>query len=158
MEMDKEFQGMEDAQMNKYLVFSIGEENYGMQIRNVIEIIGIQQITKVPELPDYVKGIINLRGKVISIMDARIRFKKEERDYDDRTCIIVIDIDGNSFGLIVDSVSEVARVEEKDIAPPPMIINKDDTVEAFIEGVAKVENEIWLIIDGMRLLNHSMLS
>jgi len=81
----------EDTLKGKYLIFSMGKEQYGMEIRYITEIIGIQPITEVPEMPDYVKGITNLRGKIIPVMDARLRFRKETREYDDRTCIIVID-------------------------------------------------------------------
>jgi purine-binding chemotaxis protein CheW len=157
LELEKEILENEDTLKNKYLIFSIGEESYGIRIKYVIEIISIAEITKVPDLPEYVKGIINLRGKIISVMDVRLRFKKEEKEYDDRTCIIVIDIDGISFGLIVDNVKEVASIEENNIAPPPTIISQGDITSGFIEGIGKVENDIWLFIDCMKLLNHSSL-
>jgi purine-binding chemotaxis protein CheW len=137
---------------NKYLIFSIGEERYGIRIQYVIEIIGIEDVTKVPDVPDYVKGIINLRGKVISVMDARLRFKKEEKLYDNRTCIIVINIDSITFGLIVDSVKEVASVDETDISPPPAVNRQGDSSGGYIEGIGKVDNDIWLFIDCKKLL------
>lgn len=152
MEPDKEIVENEDALKNKYLIFSIGEERYGIRIQYVIEIIGIEEVTKVPEVPDYVKGIINLRGKVISVMDARLRFKKDEKPYDDRTCIIVINIDSITFGLIVDSVKEVTSVDEADISPPPAVNRQGDGSGGFIEGIGKVENDIWLFIDCKKLL------
>ncbi|HVI39226.1 MAG TPA: chemotaxis protein CheW [Anaerovoracaceae bacterium] len=155
MEVDKELFGNEDTQKNKYLIFSIGNESYGIRIKYVIEIISIVKITRVPGLPNYVKGIINLRGKIISIMDVRQRFKKEEKEYDDRTCIIVMDIDGNSFGLIVDIVKEVASIDESNITPPPKIINQEDIAIGFIEGIGKMENDNLLFIDCMKLLNYS---
>jgi purine-binding chemotaxis protein CheW len=155
LELDKELLENEDALKNKYLIFSVGEENYGISIRYVIEIIGIGEITKVPELPGYVKGILNLRGKIITVMDARLRFKKEERGYDDRTCIIVINIESITFGLIVDSVKEVASINESDISPPPTINKQDDGAGGFIEGIGKVENDIWLLINCMMLLTNS---
>lgn len=155
MEIDKEALENEDTLRNKYLIFSVGEESYGIRIQYVIEIISIEEITKVPDLPDFIKGIINLRGKIISVMDARLRFKKQEKEYDDRTCIIVIDIDGLSFGLIVDSVKEVASIDESNIAPPPTVNKLEADSSGFIEGIGKVENDIWLFIDCMKLLVNS---
>ncbi|MEL7654413.1 MAG: chemotaxis protein CheW, partial [Bacillota bacterium] len=145
---------IDDTLKDKYLIFSIGDESYGIPIRYVIEIINIVEITKVPEQPRYVKGIINLRGKVISVMDVRLRFKKEEKKYDDRTCIIVIDIDEVSFGLIVDNVKEVVSIEQNNIAPPPAISNNEDNEGGFIEWIGKVENDIWLLIDCKKLLKN----
>jgi purine-binding chemotaxis protein CheW len=147
----------EDTQKDKYLIFSIGDESYGIPIQYVIEIIGIEEITQIPELPIYVKGIINLRGKIIPVMDVRLRFKKEEKEYDDRTCIIVIEIDGISFGLIVDNVKEVASIDEKNIAPPPNISSAEDFTNGFIEAIGKVENDIWLFIDCRKLLYNNEL-
>jgi len=89
----------EDTQKGKYLTFIIGKEVYGIEIKYVMEIIGMQQITEVPELPEYIKGIINLRGKIIPVLDVRLRFKKEPMEYNDRTCIIVVDIKDVSVGL-----------------------------------------------------------
>ena len=109
----------EDTQKDRYLTFSLGKESYGVEVRYVIEIIGIQSITEVPEMPGYVRGIINLRGKIIPVMDVRLRFKKEPKEYNDRTCIVVIDIKGVSIGLIVDSVSEVITIPEQDVVDPP---------------------------------------
>lgn len=152
MELDKGFAENEDTLKNHYLIFSVGEESYGIQIRYVIEIIGIEEITKVPDLPEYVRGIINLRGKIISVMDARLRFQKEEREYDDRTCIVVIDIDGTCFGLIVDGVKEVSNIDEGSIASPPSVSKKEGGIDGLIEGVGKVGNDIWLLIDCMKLL------
>lgn len=157
MEIDKETLENEDTLKNKYLIFSVGEESYGIRIKYIIEIIGIEEITKVPDIPDFVKGIINLRGKIITVMDARLRFKKEEKAYDDRTCIIVINIEGITFGLIVDSVKEVASIDESNIAPPPTVNKQEDGSGGFIEGIGKVENDIWLFIDCMKLLTNSEL-
>src|SRR3990172_5823963 len=97
----------EDTQEGKYLTFTMGKEEYGIEIHNVTEIIGIQSITDLPDTPDFVKGVINLRGKVIPVLDVRLRFKMEEKAYNDRTCIIVVNIRNMSVGLIVDTVSEV---------------------------------------------------
>jgi purine-binding chemotaxis protein CheW len=141
----------EDTQKDKYLIFSLGDENYGIPIHYVIEIINIVEITKVPEQPAYVKGIINLRGKVLSVMDVRLRFQKAEKTYDDRTCIIVIQVEGESFGLIVDNVKEVASIDEENISEAPTM-NQEDSAIGFIDGVGKMEGEIWLLVDCKKLL------
>ena len=140
----------EDTQKGKYLTFSIGKEMYGLEIKYVTEIIGIQAITEVPELPEYIRGIVNLRGKIIPVMDVRLRFKKDFKEYNDRTCVVVIDIKDISIGLIVDSVSEVISIAEEEIVPPPDI-NK--IANRFIKGIGKVGNEVKLILDCDRLLN-----
>lgn len=142
----------EDTQKDKYLIFSIGKESYGIDIKYVIEIIGIEPITEVPELPDYVKGVINLRGKIIPVMDVRLKFKKEEKEYDDRTCIIVVEIGGISIGLIIDRVVEVANISENNISKPPKVNKNKDNANKYIKGIGKVNNEVRLLIDCDKLL------
>lgn len=142
----------EDTQKGKFLTFIIGREEYGIEIRFVTEIIGgIQMITEVPEVPDYVKGIINLRGKIIPVIDVNLRFKKEARPYSDRTCIIVIDIEDISVGLIVDNVAEVLSIADENIVPPP------DTRAGFhhryIKGIGKVGTDVKLLLDCDKLLS-----
>ncbi len=144
----------EDTLRGKYLIFTMGKELYGMEIRFITEIIGIQPITEVPEMPDYVKGITNLRGKIIPVMDARLRFRKEVREYDDRTCIIVIDTNDTSIGLIVDSVSEVIALADEDIAPPPDL-NKGG--HKYIKGIGKAGGSVKLLLDCQRLLTDDVL-
>ncbi len=140
----------EDTQKDKFLTFLLGKEFYGMEIRHVTEIIGIQPITEVPEMPEYIRGIINLRGKIIPVVDVRLRFKKPFKEYNDRTCVIVIDIDELSAGLIVDSVSEVIKIPEWDIVPPPDI---KKTGNRFIKGIGKVGNNVKMLLDCEKLLN-----
>ena len=142
----------EDTQKDKYLIFSIDKQYYGIDIIYVIEIIGIEPITQVPELPNYVKGVINLRGKIIPVMDVRLKFKKEEKDYDDRTCIIVVEIGGICIGLIIDRVIEVARIEETNISPPPKISSNKENTNKFIKGIGKIQNEVRLLVDCNKLL------
>lgn len=141
----------EDTQKGRYLTFALGKEVYGIEIICVIEIIGIQAITEIPELPEYVKGIINLRGKIIPVMDVRLRFKKEPVNYNDRTCIIVIDIRGTSVGLIVDTVSEVLTIEEENIVPPPVV--KSGFQSRFVKGIGKSGNDVKLLLDCEKILN-----
>lgn len=149
--IDNEFELQEDTQKDKFLTFSLGAETYGIDIRYVTEIIGIQPITEVPELPDYVKGIINLRGKIIPVMDVRLRFRKPARDYNDRTCVIVVDIGETSVGLIVDSVAEVTSIPEADIVPPPS--SSTGFSNRYIKGLGKVGREVKLLLDCAKLLS-----
>ncbi len=144
-------QGAEDTQKGKYLTFSLGDEFYGIEIKYVTEIIGIQYITEIPEFPEYIKGIINLRGNIIPIIDVRLRFRKNQRDYDDRTCIIVVDIKDISAGLVVDRVSEVMSIEEKDISEPPNF--SKSYKNKFIKEIGKVGSEVKLILNCEKLLD-----
>jgi purine-binding chemotaxis protein CheW len=143
----------EDTQKGRYLTFALGKEAYGIEIEHVTEIIGIQAITELPELPEYIRGIINLRGKIIPVMDVRLRFKKEFREYNDRTCIIVIDISGISIGLIVDSVAEVLSIDDQDIVEPPKI--KSGQQNRYIKNIGKSGNEVKLLLDCGKLLSES---
>ena len=145
----------EDTQKDKFLTFSIGKEEYGIEIRFVTEIIGMQAITEVPELPDYIKGIINLRGKIIPVMDVRLRFRKEAREYNDRTCIVVIDIKDISIGLIVDTVSEVMSIAEQHIVPPPD--SKTGFHNRYVQGIGKIGNDVKLLLDCDKLLNDDQI-
>jgi purine-binding chemotaxis protein CheW len=141
---------IEDTQKGKFLTFILGNENYGLEIKYVTEIIGIQEITGIPEVPEYIKGIINLRGKIIPVMDVRLRFKKPIKEYNDRTCVIVIDISGILMGMIVDSVSEVLSIPDNEIVQPPDVRNGGNR---YIKGIGKVGNEVKLILDCHKLLN-----
>jgi purine-binding chemotaxis protein CheW len=140
----------EDTQKGRFLTFVLGEESYGIDIKYVTEIIGLQPVTEVPELPDYIRGIINLRGKIIPVMDVRLRFKKPFKDYNDRTCVVVIDIEEISIGLIVDSVSEVLTIPDEEIVPPPEINKMGNK---YIKGIGKVGNEVKLLLDCYKLLS-----
>lgn len=149
---DELLEAEEDTQKDKYLIFSIGKEVYGIEIKYVIEIICIEPITEVPELPDYIKGVINLRGKIIPVMDVRLKFKKEEKEYDDRTCIIVVEIDDISIGLIIDRVLEVSTIEESNISEPPKINKEKSNANKYIKGIGKAGSETRLLIDCNKLL------
>lgn len=133
----------------KYLTFKLGEEEYGVQILKVREIIGLMDITKVPQMPGYVKGVINLRGKVIPVIDLRSKFGLPEVEYTDQTCIIVIDV-GGMVGTIVDSVQEVADISGGEIEPPPPL--GSDVDSAFILGLAKSKDNVKILLDIDRVL------
>jgi purine-binding chemotaxis protein CheW len=140
----------EDTQKGRFLAFSLGNEFYGIEIMYVTEIIGIQTITEIPELPDYIRGIINLRGKIIPVMDVRLRFNKTPQEYNDRTCIIVVDFKDVSIGLIVDSVSEVLSIQADNITPPPEL-NKSSN--RYIKGIGIVGKDVKLILDCDKLID-----
>jgi purine-binding chemotaxis protein CheW len=134
-----------DTQKDKYLTFAVGVESYGLAIYHVTEILGIQEITKVPDMPDSVKGVINLRGKVIPVMDVRIRFNLEPVPYNDRTCIVVTDTDDLQTGLIVDTVSEVVDIPMDQIDPPPRSFSGGN--HGYVQGLGKVENNVKILLD-----------
>jgi len=139
----------EEIQQAKFLTFELGSETYGLDITYVREIVGMQTITHVPDVPHYVRGVINLRGKVIPIMDVRARFGLPDRSYDDRTCIIVINVNEWWVGLVVDTVSEVLDIPEANIEPPPRI---GGSHSHFIEGMGMVGDDVRLLLDAERLL------
>lgn len=140
----------EDTQKDKYLTFSLGQEIYGIDIKVVIEIIGIQAITGVPEVPDYVRGIINLRGKIIPVVDMRLRFKKEFRDYNDRTCVVVIEVNDVLIGLIVDGVAEVLDIPEDHVVPPPKLKASQNK---YVRGIGKTGEQVTLLLDWSKLFS-----
>jgi purine-binding chemotaxis protein CheW len=148
--LEENYEEEEDTQEDKYLTFVISKEEYGIEIRYVTEIIGIQNITEVPNMPLYVKGVINLRGKVIPVIDVRLRFGVVERAYDDRTCIIVINIDDQSVGLIVDRVSEVLDIPKSEVEPPPKVRKGESS--RFIQGMGKVGDKVKIILNAYQLL------
>jgi len=141
----------ENTQDGKYLTFLIGKESFGIEIRYVTEINGMQGITEVPGMPAHVKGMINLRGKVIPVMDVRLRFGMDERIYDDRTCIIVIDIESQPVGLIVDKVLDVLDIPESEIEPIPAM--GKGKKNRFIQGVGKVGEQVKLLLSVDKLLS-----
>ncbi|MDP4146232.1 MAG: chemotaxis protein CheW [Bacillota bacterium] len=156
--MEETYEGLfefEDTQKGKYLIFSLSSEEYGIEIKYVTEIIGMQAITQVPDIPGYIKGIINLRGKIIPVMDVRLRFNKEPRDYDCRTCIIVIEIKNISIGLAIDRVVEVLDIADKDISDPPSIGNASSN--RYIKGIGKVGDSVKLLIDCGKLINYGQV-
>ncbi len=149
---DKNEAGKEESGVNKYLLYHLGDEIYGIDIVHVVEIVEMQKITEVPDMPPYFRGVFNLRGKVIPAMDLRIRFNMPERVYDDRTCIIVVRIGTNSVGFIVDTVSEVHDIRDSDIEPPPGF-KSDDNKGKYISGLARIGDDVRIIIDTRRILS-----
>ena len=143
-----------DNQKGKYMTFRLGEKYYGIGISYVSEIIGLQPVTKVPETEDFIIGLINLRGKIIPVIDVRVRFKQEPMEYNDRTCIIVINVKDMLVGLIVEKVAEVVEIHQEDILPPPSatIGHEEKTQNKYVYGIGKVGEEVKLLLDPDKLL------
>lgn len=136
---------------NKYLTFSTSSEYYGIHVLDVVEIIRTVPITEIPESLSYVKGIINLRGKIIPVIDVRLRFGIEEKEQDDRTCIIVISANESEIGLIVDSVSEVINIPEDLIDLMPQVGQTDG--QKFVKGIAHLECGVKILLDIEKLVD-----
>lgn len=147
-----------EAQKGKYMTFKSGNEYFGLKIQYVNEIIQYQPITAVPETEDYIKGLINLRGKVIPVIDVRLRFKQEPFEYNDRTCIIVISVKSTVVGLIVEKIAEVVEIKEENILPPPTIGRMDKIQQKYVYGIGKVGDKVKLLLDPDKLLNDEDLS
>ncbi len=139
----------------KYLTFMLAEETYGIGILKVKEIIGMMPITSVPRTPEFVKGVINLRGKVIPVVDLRLKFSMDAADYTDRTCIIVVEIDSDNgtvlIGIVVDAVSEVLNIKEEEIEETPAFGSKLNT--DYILGMAKMEGGVKILLDIDKVLS-----
>lgn len=133
-----------EAQKDLFLTFHLGKEDYGIEIFHVIEIVGIPNITDVPEMPGYVKGVVNLRGSIIPVMDVRRRFGMPERDYDERTCLIVVKVNETTTGLVVDRVNEVAEIPAEQIAPPP---KSGGVSQHYISGMGKVGDSVKILLN-----------
>lgn len=142
------------TQQDKYVTFKAGNEYYALKIEYVNEIIVFQEITEIPESEDFIKGLINLRGKIIPVIDVRIRFKQEPMEYNDRTCIIVINVKDMLVGLIVEKVAEVVEIKQEDILPPPSatIGHEEKTQNKYVYGIGKVGEEVKLLLDPDKLL------
>jgi len=139
----------------KYLTFSLRGEEYGIGILTIKEIIGMMPITSVPRTPGFVRGVINLRGKVIPVVDLRLKFGMEPVDYTERTCIIVVEIECLTgillIGIVVDSVSEVLNIGDEKLEAPPAFGSRLDT--NYILGMAKLEGSVKILLDIDRVLN-----
>lgn len=142
----------EDAQRGKFMTFQTGREHFGISIKYVNEIIVMQPITAIPKVEDYIKGLINLRGKIIPVIDIRARFKMEPIEYTDRTCIIVISVKSTVIGLIVEKISEVDVIEDDAIVPPPSLARKDSEQSKYVYGLARVGDIVKLLLDPERLI------
>lgn len=133
------------AQSGKYLTFLLADESYGLEILKVREIIGVMGITPVPKTPDYVKGVINLRGRVIPVVDLRVKFGLEEVEQTDETCIIVVDVNDTQTGILVDTVDEVLDIDDTEIDEAPDFGAAVET--DYILGVAKIDTSVKILLN-----------
>ncbi|MDH3892244.1 MAG: chemotaxis protein CheW [candidate division Zixibacteria bacterium] len=148
--------GEQTGELLQLVSFNIGSEEFGVDILKVQEINRMVEITRVPQAPHYVEGVINLRGKVIPIVDLRKRFNLEVKEYDKNTRIVVVDISGNIMGMVVDSVSEVLRLPSNTIEPPPEIVASINS--EYIKGVAKLEDRLLIFLDLSKVIDVSEMS
>ncbi|MCB0113419.1 MAG: chemotaxis protein CheW [Caldilineaceae bacterium] len=133
------------------VIFTLGTENYGVDISEVWEINTMLEITRIPQAPDFIEGVINLRGQIVPVMDLRKRLGLMAKEYDRDTRIMVIQTLGNRLGLIVDSVSEVVKVSQDVIEPPSQLTTLIE--DNYLRGIAKQENYLIILLDVHRLLN-----
>ena len=157
--IDQELKEISDRE-GKYLTFVMADEEYGIGILKIKEIIGMMPITSVPQTPEFVKGVINLRGKVIPVMDLRLRFNMKAIDYTERTCIIVVEISTQAetvqIGIVVDAVSEVLNIKGEEIEDTPTFGTSMDT--DYILGIAKIEGGVKILLDIDKVLTRDELS
>lgn len=139
----------------KYLTFFTEQQLFGIPISEVVQIVGMQEITQIPEYPAYAKGIINLRGLIIPVIDIRLRLGKSEAEYTDRTCVIVIKIRESHYGFIVDEVDEVTDIDAELISPPPQL--SSEVTSQYLTGVARIQEKIVLIMDATKILGAAEL-
>ena len=142
----------QEAQKGMYMTFKSGNEYYGIKSQYVNEIVGFQDITPVPETESYIMGLINLRGKIIPVIDVQKRFGQEPSEYNDRTCIIVVDVKATTVGLIVEKIAEAVEIKDENILPPPTISRVDRIQNKYVYGIAKVGDSVKLLLDPERLL------
>jgi len=145
-----------DEMHGKYLIFKVGDGSYGIEICHVLELIGVQDITQIPHTHHYVKGIINLRGTIIPVVDIDLRFGFDEKDYTDRTCIMVLSMDDMSVGLIVEEVKDVVLIDDENIQPPPRV-GEHSVKDDFVKSVGLVDGEVKQLLDIHRLFQDEEL-
>jgi purine-binding chemotaxis protein CheW len=153
-------QAHSEGKGGKYLTFNLDENVYGIPILKVSEIIGITSITPIPKTPAFIKGVINLRGKIIPVMDLRLKFDMSQREYDKNTCVIIINLVvkglAKQIGVVVDIVSEVCSIPESEIEDPPSY--GTDCDEGFISGVGKIKEKVAMLLDIEKVIfSHDIL-
>lgn len=147
---------LEDDILAKYLIFRVNGQHYGISIATVTEIVQMLPVTKLPGFPFYVKGIINLRGRIIPLIDMNLWFGKQEREYTERTCIIIADFSGLYMGLIVDAVEEVRDIDGSIVSPPPSF-SADDQAR-YVTGIGKLDKRLVLLLDGCLLFSDTEIN
>ena len=142
-----------EEEKEEFMTFKCYDEVYGISLDYVSEIIGLQQYTSVPETDDYIKGLINLRGKIIPVIDVRIRFGQEPLEYNDRTSVIVIQVKETIIGLIVDGIEGVVAVSKKNILPPPSVSSLAVQSRKYVFGIGRVGSEVKLLLEPDKLIH-----
>ena len=142
---------VETGELRQFISFSVGEEEYGLELLRVKEVIRVREITWLPKAPSFVKGIINLRGDVIPIIDLRERFGLESREQTAQTRVIVVEVDGRLMGMVVDSASQVVRIPADQIDPPPPVLGGFS--QEFITGVGKLEDKLVILLNPDAILS-----
>ncbi len=155
--MDTQDQGIEQ---NQYLTFRLAEEEFGVGILQVKEILEYGGVTSVPMVPDFIKGVINLRGNVVPVMDLKARFQMQSGELDKRACVVIVEVNMNGeetvMGILVDAVSEVMEIPPQDIEPPPPFGSKVSV--DFIKGMAKVDKQFTMLLDIDKILSEEELA
>jgi purine-binding chemotaxis protein CheW len=153
---EDDYESIEDEKEleTKYLIFGVGEKDFGLKIKFITEIVSIMPITEIPNVPVFIKGIINLRGKGIPVIDARIRFGSEEEEYNEKTVIVILNLHDHYYGLIVDCVREVISIQEDSIEPS--IDFQTQSNLKFVEGLAKVGDRVKILLDVYKLIGRSI--
>lgn len=142
-------QNTTQSRRERYLTFFLGEEQYGIAIDRIKEIIAIMKVTHVPKTPEYMRGVINLRGSIIPVVDTRLRFGMESKDEDMHTAIVIVEVDKVNIGFIVDRVEEVASIDSAHLSEPPKFGSHVDT--DFICSMAQMEENVVMILDVLKL-------
>lgn len=142
-----------ETEEQKYLTFWTDGELFGIPISDVVQIISMQEITPLPDFPDYAKGVINLRGIIIPVIDMRIRLRKAEAGYTDNTCIVVTSIQDTYIGFIVDTVDEVVDIEDENISAAPKV--SKEVTNRYLTGIGQVNDKVVLLLDLSRILNEN---
>jgi len=150
LDLKEELLEENDSEMSKYLTFLVDEKEYGIKTSYVNELVGVQEITVLPDLPQYLKGIINLRGTIIPVMDIRLKFEYEEAPYQEKTCIVVVNFDDMLMGIVVDEVQEVIEISESQIIELPA--SKNNQKNRYVQGIVELSNKVVLILNCSDLL------
>lgn len=146
-----------DSMEGKYLTFNVAEDKYAIAIKYVTEIVGLQKIVEVPELPEYMLGIISLRGTIIPVMDARLRFHRAATEFDERTCVIIVNLDGMVIGLIVDSVDEVVTMTPDQLESADTIVRLGNRFVQSIGKLGEKGDDVVLIVNPAKIMSESQL-
>jgi purine-binding chemotaxis protein CheW len=150
--MERQREIRDDGELRQLISFEVGEEEYGLEILGVKEVIRIREITRLPRAPSFVKGIINLRGDVIPIIDLRDRFGLEHQEYTAMTRVIVVDVEGRLVGMVVDAASQVMRIPADQIEQPPPIVG--GLSAEYIKGIGKLDDRLVILLDIDRILSN----